>query len=59
MSDNLKNRDSVILSVHPHNDRGCGVADTELALWRGRTGWRGPSLETVSAPETWISSPWP
>ena len=35
MSDNLKNRDSVILSVHPHNDRGCGVADTELALLAG------------------------
>ena len=35
MRDNLKNRDSVILSVHPHNDRGCGVADTELALLAG------------------------
>ena len=35
MSDNLKNRDSVILSVHPHNDRGCGVADAELALLAG------------------------
>ncbi|HJC46585.1 MAG TPA: 2-isopropylmalate synthase [Candidatus Lachnoclostridium pullistercoris] len=35
MSDNLKRRDSVILSVHPHNDRGCGVADTELAVLAG------------------------
>ena len=35
MSDNLKCRDSVVLSVHPHNDRGCGVADTELALLAG------------------------
>ena len=35
MSDNLKFRDSVILSLHPHNDRGCGVADTELALLAG------------------------
>jgi len=35
MSDNLKYRDSVILSIHPHNDRGCGVADTELALLAG------------------------
>ncbi len=34
-SDNLKYRDSVILSIHPHNDRGCGVADTELALLAG------------------------
>ena len=35
MSDNLKYRDSVVLSVHPHNDRGCAVADTELALLAG------------------------
>ena len=35
MSDHLKYRDSVILSLHPHNDRGCGVADTELALLAG------------------------
>ena len=35
MSDNLNRRDSVILSVHPHNDRGCGVADTELAVLAG------------------------
>ena len=34
-SDNLKYRDSVILSLHPHNDRGTGVADTELALLAG------------------------
>ena len=35
MSENLKYRDSVILSLHPHNDRGTGVADTELALLAG------------------------
>lgn len=35
MSDNLRNRDSVILSVHPHNDRGTGVADSELAVLAG------------------------
>ena len=35
MSDNLKYRNSVVLSLHPHNDRGCGVADTELALLAG------------------------
>ena len=34
-SDNLKYRDSVILSLHPHNYRGTGVADTELALLAG------------------------
>lgn len=35
MSDNLKYRDSVVLSVHPHNDRGTGVADAELAVLAG------------------------
>ena len=35
MSDNLKYREHVILSLHPHNDRGCGVADTELGLLAG------------------------
>ena len=35
MSRHFKNRDSIILSVHPHNDRGCGVAATELALLAG------------------------
>ncbi len=28
-------RDSIIISLHPHNDRGCGVAATELALMAG------------------------
>jgi 2-isopropylmalate synthase len=32
---NVKNRDSIILSVHPHNDRGTAVAATELALMAG------------------------
>ena len=31
----FKDRESVILSVHPHNDRGTGVAATELALLAG------------------------
>ena len=35
ISENLKYREHVILSVHPHNDRGTGVADTELALLAG------------------------
>ena len=35
MSDNLKYREHVILSLHPHNDRGCGVADAELAVLAG------------------------
>ena len=35
MCDHLNNRENVIVSVHPHNDRGTGVADTELALLAG------------------------
>lgn len=31
----LKNREAAIISIHPHNDRGCGVAATELALMAG------------------------
>ena len=34
-SKHLKYRNSVILSTHPHNDRGCGVADAELAVLAG------------------------
>jgi 2-isopropylmalate synthase len=35
MHRNLKYRDSVILSLHPHNDRGTGVAAAELAYLAG------------------------
>ena len=35
ISKNIKYRDNVILSIHPHNDRGCGVADTELGILAG------------------------
>jgi 2-isopropylmalate synthase len=35
MSCHFKNRDSIILSVHPHNDRGTGVAIAELAILAG------------------------
>ncbi len=35
MHRNLDRRDSVILSVHPHNDRGTGVACAELAVLAG------------------------
>lgn len=35
ISKNLKFRENVILSVHPHNDRGCGVCDAELAILAG------------------------
>ena len=35
MSNNFSDRDRVILSLHPHNDRGTGVAATELGLMAG------------------------
>lgn len=35
MNTHFKNRESIILSVHPHNDRGEGVASTELAMLAG------------------------
>ncbi len=31
----LKYRDAVVLSVHPHNDRGCGVSDGEFGVLAG------------------------
>ncbi len=34
-STNVRNRDSVIVSVHPHNDRGTAVAAAELAVMAG------------------------
>ena len=35
MHRNFSRRDSMIISLHPHNDRGCGVAATELGLMAG------------------------
>ena len=35
MNHHFKDRDSIILSIHPHNDRGTGIAATELALLAG------------------------
>lgn len=35
MSTHLKNREAIILSTHPHNDRGTGTAVAELALLAG------------------------
>jgi len=31
----LKHRENVVLSLHPHNDRGCGVCDAELGVLAG------------------------
>lgn len=35
MSTHMSHRENVILSLHPHNDRGCGVADAELGILAG------------------------
>lgn len=35
MCKHMKYRESVIVSLHPHNDRGCAVADSELGLLAG------------------------
>ena len=35
MCDHLHNRENLSISLHPHNDRGCAVADTEMGLLAG------------------------
>ena len=35
MNRHFKDRETIILSIHPHNDRGTGVASSELALLAG------------------------
>lgn len=35
MCKNIKYRENVVVSLHPHNDRGCGVADAEMGLLAG------------------------
>lgn len=35
MSKNMKYRENVVISLHPHNDRGSGVSDAELGLLAG------------------------
>ncbi len=35
MCKHLANRENVVVSLHPHNDRGCAVADSEMGLLAG------------------------
>jgi 2-isopropylmalate synthase len=35
VNDHLKYRENVVLSLHPHNDRGCGISDAELGMLAG------------------------
>lgn len=56
MSKNLKYRDNVVLSLHPHNDRGCGVSDAEMGILAGADRIEERCSETAREPETWILS---
>jgi len=49
---NIKGRESFVLSVHPHNDRGSAVAATELALMQAPSGSKAPCSAMASAPAT-------
>ena len=42
---NIKNRDCVVVSVHPHNDRGTGVAAAELAMMAGAARGEGAGAD--------------
>lgn len=35
MCEHLNNRENLVISLHPHNDRGCAVADSEMGLLAG------------------------
>ena len=50
----IRRRDSVVLSLHPHNDRGTSVPRPSSASWPVPTGWKARCSATASAPATWI-----
>ena len=54
---NFKYRDSIVLSLHTHNDRGTGVAATELGYWPAPTASRAACSATASARAMSTSSP--
>lgn len=58
MHRNLKNRESIILSLHPHNDRGTGVAAAELGYMAGADASKVACSATVSAQVTWTWYRW-
>src|SRR5206468_11267467 len=56
MHRHVARRDSIVLSVHPHNDRGTATAAGEFALMAGAESARGlPCSATASAQAIWIS----
>ena len=52
----ISDREHVVLSLHPHNDRGCAVAAAEFGVMAAPTGWRARCSATASAPATSTSS---
>jgi 2-isopropylmalate synthase len=54
MHRHLKRRPQTVLSVHPHNDRGTGIAAAELALMAGQTVLKAACSVTVNVPAMWI-----
>ena len=54
MNRHLENRESIILSVHPHNDRGCGISDAEFGVLAGADRVEGTCSAMASVPVMWI-----
>lgn len=44
MCKHMLRRENVIVSLHPHNDRGCGVADSEMGILAGADRIEGSSF---------------
>lgn len=55
-SDRLNYRDSVILSTHPHNDRGTELPTRNLLYWQALSASNAACLEMEKEPETWMRS---
>ena len=53
---NVTNRDAIVLSLHPHNDRGCGVAAAEFGVMAGADRVEGTCLAMVKELATLTSS---
>jgi len=55
MCEHMAHRKHFRVSLHTHNDRGCGVAAGRARRARGAIASRVRCSATVSAPATWIS----
>ena len=49
---NINDRESIVLSLHPHNDRGTAVAAAEFGLMAGADRVEGTLFEMEKEPET-------